>query len=196
MSDFDRNYAAARRGVGADRAVAIDQGLRAYMIRIYNYMAMGVALTGVAAWLTFQAAVHRAGRATGADLVRPDDLQRTGGDRSVPRHARAGVPDQLAHRPAAAVDGARAVHGLCGSARADAVVDLPHLYGDVDHARVLHLGGVVRRAEPLRLHHPARPVGDRIVPDHGPDRAAHRHGGQHVPQEQRARLRASPPPAS
>src|SRR5207244_9801563 len=57
MSDFDRNYAAARRGVGADRAVAIDQGLRAYMIRIYNYMAIGVALTGVAAWLTFNAAV-------------------------------------------------------------------------------------------------------------------------------------------
>jgi len=56
MSDFDRNYAAARRSVGADRAVAIDQGLRAYMIRVYNYMAMGVALTGIASWLTFQAA--------------------------------------------------------------------------------------------------------------------------------------------
>ena len=56
MSDFDRNYAAARRGVGADRAVAIDQGLRGYMIRVYNYMAMGVALTGIASWLTFQAA--------------------------------------------------------------------------------------------------------------------------------------------
>ena len=56
MSDFDRNYAAARRGVGADRAVAIDEGLRAYMIRVYNYMAMGVALTGVVAWLTFNAA--------------------------------------------------------------------------------------------------------------------------------------------
>src|SRR3974390_2293605 len=53
MSDFDRNYAAARRGVGADRAVAIDAGLRAYMIRVYNYMAMGVALTGVAAWVTY-----------------------------------------------------------------------------------------------------------------------------------------------
>jgi FtsH-binding integral membrane protein len=63
MSDFDRNYAAARRGVGADRAVAIDQGLRAYMIRVYNYMAMGVALTGVVAWLTFNAAVtETAGR--------------------------------------------------------------------------------------------------------------------------------------
>ena len=27
------------------------------MIRIYNYMAMGVALTGVVAWVTFNAAV-------------------------------------------------------------------------------------------------------------------------------------------
>jgi uncharacterized protein len=63
MSDFDRNYAAPSRGVGADRAVAIDQGLRAYMIRVYNYMAVGVALTGVVAWLTFSAAVtETAGR--------------------------------------------------------------------------------------------------------------------------------------
>ena len=53
MSDFDRNYATATRGVGAGRAVAIDAGLRAYMIRVYNYMAIGVALTGVAAWVTY-----------------------------------------------------------------------------------------------------------------------------------------------
>jgi FtsH-binding integral membrane protein len=57
MSDFEQNYAAAPRGVGARRAIAIDAGLRAYMIRVYNYMAMGVGLTGIVAWLTFQAAV-------------------------------------------------------------------------------------------------------------------------------------------
>ena len=56
MSDFDRNYTAVR-GFGADRAVAIDQGLRAHMIRVYNYMAGGVALTGVVAWLTYQYAL-------------------------------------------------------------------------------------------------------------------------------------------
>jgi uncharacterized protein len=55
MSDFDRNYAATARGY-ADRA-AIDAGLRAHMIRVYNYMAIGVALTGLVAWFTFQAAV-------------------------------------------------------------------------------------------------------------------------------------------
>ena len=56
MSDFDRNVASAR-GFGADRAVAMDQGLRAYMIRVYNYMAMGVALTGIVSWLTYNMAV-------------------------------------------------------------------------------------------------------------------------------------------
>jgi uncharacterized protein len=55
MSDFDRNIAAARTGYRTDQ-VAIDAGLRAYMIRIYNYMAAGVALTGVVAWFAFQAA--------------------------------------------------------------------------------------------------------------------------------------------
>ena len=56
MSDFDRNYASLR-GVGTDRAVAYDMGLRAHMISVYNYMAGGVALTGLVAWFTYQASV-------------------------------------------------------------------------------------------------------------------------------------------
>ena len=59
MSDFDRNIAATR--FGADRAVATDAGLRAHMIRVYNYMAIGVALTGLVAWFTFQTAVVSTG---------------------------------------------------------------------------------------------------------------------------------------
>jgi FtsH-binding integral membrane protein len=63
MSDFDRNVASARP-YGADRAVAIDAGLRAYMIRVYNTMALGVALTGIVSWFTYNAAVvtNEAGR--------------------------------------------------------------------------------------------------------------------------------------
>lgn len=61
MSDYDRNVATAR--FGAHR-VAIDQGLRAYMIRVYNYMGVGVALTGVAAWVVYKMAVVET--ATGA----------------------------------------------------------------------------------------------------------------------------------
>jgi hypothetical protein len=65
MSDFDRNLAA--RGFDATRTAAIDAGLRAYMLRVYNYMAAGVALTGVVAWFTFSAAVvtDAAGQITG-----------------------------------------------------------------------------------------------------------------------------------
>lgn len=49
MSDFDRNVAAFP---GAARTVAADAGLRAHMIRVYNYMAGGVALTGAVAYFT------------------------------------------------------------------------------------------------------------------------------------------------
>ena len=41
-------------GTLADRTIAIDAGLRAYMLRVYNYMAMGVGLTGLVALLTYQ----------------------------------------------------------------------------------------------------------------------------------------------
>jgi FtsH-binding integral membrane protein len=49
-----------------DRA-AIDVGLRAYMLRVYNYMAAAVALSGVVAWFTYNAAVvtDTAGKITG-----------------------------------------------------------------------------------------------------------------------------------
>src|SRR5215470_742010 len=51
MSDFDRNVAAADYGRRLTRAEAavVDAGLRAYMLRIYNYMVLGLAITGLAA---------------------------------------------------------------------------------------------------------------------------------------------------
>jgi hypothetical protein len=55
MSDYDRNTVAG--GTFAGRAVTLDAGLRAHMIRVYNYMAAAVALSGVVALLTFNAAV-------------------------------------------------------------------------------------------------------------------------------------------
>jgi FtsH-binding integral membrane protein len=51
MADFDRNVAAAEYGRPLTRAEAavVDAGLRAYMLRIYNYMVLGLAITGFAA---------------------------------------------------------------------------------------------------------------------------------------------------
>ncbi|HEX4860557.1 MAG TPA: Bax inhibitor-1/YccA family protein [Rhizomicrobium sp.] len=54
MADFD-NRALSGRSRVADGA--IDQGLRAYMLRVYNYMFVGLVLTGLAAKLTSAAAV-------------------------------------------------------------------------------------------------------------------------------------------
>jgi uncharacterized protein len=54
MSDFDRNVAA--RGTYAERAVEVDAGLRAHMLTVYNYMSIGVALTGLVALGTVQIA--------------------------------------------------------------------------------------------------------------------------------------------
>ncbi len=68
MSDFDRNAAAARGGY-ADRAVAYDVGLRAHMIRVYNYMASAVALTGIVAYLTFQMVGGNAITVTGGKIA-------------------------------------------------------------------------------------------------------------------------------
>ena len=45
MAEIDNRY--ARAGLGARTDVAIDEGLRAYMLRVYNYMALGVAGTAV-----------------------------------------------------------------------------------------------------------------------------------------------------
>ncbi|MEH2487463.1 FtsH-binding integral membrane protein [Bradyrhizobium sp. AZCC 2230] len=51
MSNYDPN-ATFSNTVGT--SPAIDAGLRAYMLRIYNYMAAGVGLTAVVAWLTYE----------------------------------------------------------------------------------------------------------------------------------------------
>lgn len=51
MADY-RNFN-AEQGVAHGRSQAeIDQGLRAYMLKIYNYMALAVALTGITAMAT------------------------------------------------------------------------------------------------------------------------------------------------
>jgi uncharacterized protein len=66
MAQFDNNY--AQSGTAARQSGAVvDQGLRSYMLRVYNYMAGGVAVSGLAAYATVYAAtggeLGRAGRA-------------------------------------------------------------------------------------------------------------------------------------
>jgi FtsH-binding integral membrane protein len=59
MSDFDRNVTAASydRPLSRAEAAVIDQGLRAYMLQIYNYMTLGLAITGFVALGVFMLSV-------------------------------------------------------------------------------------------------------------------------------------------
>src|SRR5262249_29819246 len=151
MSDFDRNYSAVR-GFGADRAVAIDQGLRAHMIRVYNYMAAGVALTGVIAWLAYQAAggdaiVRSGGRGVRrVDAVRPGHLPGPVGAGSPFRSDRPWAFPDLADRAPAGEHRAAPVLRLRGPIRTRPLGHLSGLHPRVAHPRVLHLGRLVRRA--------------------------------------------------
>jgi FtsH-binding integral membrane protein len=54
MAQLDNRY--AQSPTMARAGVVVDEGMRAYMLGVYNYMAAGVALTGVAAYLTNQLA--------------------------------------------------------------------------------------------------------------------------------------------
>lgn len=48
MSDYNPDY--ARRGYGAQSQAEVDAGLRSYMLGIYNYMMLGLAVTGLVAY--------------------------------------------------------------------------------------------------------------------------------------------------
>ncbi|HEV7290991.1 MAG TPA: Bax inhibitor-1/YccA family protein [Devosia sp.] len=53
MAEYDRQTLGARAG----SALAIDEGLRSYMLRVYNYMGIGLVVTGVVAYFSNAAAV-------------------------------------------------------------------------------------------------------------------------------------------
>ncbi|KZL17033.1 Inner membrane protein YbhL [Pseudovibrio axinellae] len=79
MATFDRNNT-TRYGTAGSHANAaeFDAGLRAYMLRVYNYMAVGVAITGVLALLTSMAATTTDSSMAAAQLGNGDYLTNLG----------------------------------------------------------------------------------------------------------------------
>ena len=57
MADYQSSRAYNVRARSGADAFAIDEGLRSYMIRVYNYMGIGLVLTGVVAYAFFTMAV-------------------------------------------------------------------------------------------------------------------------------------------
>jgi FtsH-binding integral membrane protein len=62
MAEFDRPSVAARAGTAA----VVDEGLRSYMLRVYNYMGIGLVVTGLVAYFTYTLSfVEEGGRIIG-----------------------------------------------------------------------------------------------------------------------------------
>jgi FtsH-binding integral membrane protein len=61
MSDYDRNAVRWGQGSAQVRGATLDQGLRAYMLGVYNNMMIGLVLTGIAAMATNYLAVAHGG---------------------------------------------------------------------------------------------------------------------------------------
>ncbi len=76
MADFDRNVASAQFGRPMTRAEAavVDEGLRAYMLRIYNYMALGLAITGFAALGVYMLSVTGDAASAGRAMQRGSEI--------------------------------------------------------------------------------------------------------------------------
>ena len=140
MSTYDQNSPPSR---AIDRgAVAIDAGLRDYMLRIYNYMAAGVGLTALVAWLTYQL--------TGPALLQNPLMW-------VFIFAPLVLVFFISARinSLSATTAAVAIFPLCGLDWRVALNVDPHLHQFFDHACLLHRGSNVRGAQHLWLYHQA-----------------------------------------
>src|SRR5258707_11671603 len=61
MSSYDSNQRRPYDArIGAPPSAAIDAGLRAYMLRVYNYMAGGLAVTGIVAYVAASSGFYQA----------------------------------------------------------------------------------------------------------------------------------------
>ncbi|WP_332713550.1 Bax inhibitor-1/YccA family protein [Pelagibacterium mangrovi] len=65
MAQYDRQTVAGRVGTAA----AIDEGLRSHMLRVYNYMGIGLVVTGLVAFFANQMAVTADASAAAAQLA-------------------------------------------------------------------------------------------------------------------------------
>jgi FtsH-binding integral membrane protein len=68
MTGFDNNRFAQTDYIARTGMEGIDEGLRAYMLKVYNYMAVGLAITGIIAYTFFNMAVTQDQGAAAAQL--------------------------------------------------------------------------------------------------------------------------------
>ena len=94
--------------------VGIDVGLRDYMLRVYNYMASGLALTGIVAYVAAASGFYAGDRAHAADLARDPGAARAGDAAELPHAADEASAAQLIFWAYAGADGPVAGDDLPG----------------------------------------------------------------------------------
>ena len=55
--EFDKKGILGRAKAAQESTIVMDEGLRAYMLKVYNYMATGILLTGIIALISFKMSV-------------------------------------------------------------------------------------------------------------------------------------------
>src|SRR3984893_18233276 len=170
MSDYHRTVMSSPFGQATGRTtVAIDEGLRAYMLHVYNYMVFGLAITGLAALGIYMASV------TGDPRRRQNPPQRRRSPsprcprhvshidwlRDVrepsemdchPRSSRPGIRAELRDREASSCDGTAPVLDFRSLDGFVPRLDLHGLHAYFDRARVLHHRSVIWGAKPLGVY--------------------------------------------
>ena len=145
MADLDRRYAQGTT-VGRTDAGVVDQGLRAYMIRVYNYMASGVAITGVVAYAIYAMSVVQG--AAGLELTAFGNFMFASAFKWVVIFAPLAMVFFISARinSMSLERGADLVLGIRGADGRFDLLDLPGLCRREHRAGVLHHRGLVRRA--------------------------------------------------
>ncbi len=207
MSDFDTERGHCYDRTAGRATPAIDQGLRSYMLHIYNYMTLGLAITGLAALGIYMLSI------TG-DAASAAKVLRNGAE--VPAAIRGGMfltplgyalflsplkwvvmlsPLALVFvisfgverfRPATAQLLFWVFAALMGISLSSIFMVFTH----TSITRVFFITAATFGAlEPVGLHHAARHLGLGLVPVHGPDRHRARLAGQPDLAERHAAIR-------
>ena len=71
MAQYDNRFAQPGTAARQQSGAVVDEGLRSYMLGVYNYMAGGIAVSGVAAYATVMAATGGATGAAGRAALTP-----------------------------------------------------------------------------------------------------------------------------
>jgi FtsH-binding integral membrane protein len=178
MADFRNSNVRVANGVQAD--AAIDEGLRAYMLRVYNIMAMGLGITGVAAYGTYMLASTNPAF---AQLLYASPLK------WVIMLAPLAMVFFLSFRiEKMSVSAAQTTFWVYAAMMGLSLSSIFIVFTGASITQTFFItASFLRRAVAVWLHDQEGSVGHGLVPVHGPVRPGHRDDRQHLPGS-RARL--------